>query len=78
MRVNDFPFFTTMIGNCYTFRADTELFDESAIIEFNPLDDRGECWSLSTPSFANEALYHRTVKELMCIGYPSSWPLSGL
>jgi hypothetical protein len=70
IRVNDILFFTTMFGNCYSFRAGTDAFDESAFIELNPLGVRGESWSLNTPSFANGKLYHRTAKELICIGYP--------
>ncbi len=70
IQVNDVLFFTTMIGNCYSFRAGTEFFDESAFIDLNPLGVRGESWSLNTPSFANGKLYHRTAKELICIGYP--------
>lgn len=67
MRVNDTLFFTTMIGNCYTFDTTAERFDETAFIALNPLGTRGESWSLSTPSFANGKLYHRTMKELICI-----------
>lgn len=68
IQVNDILFFTTMFGNCYTFRTGTESFDESAFIELNPLGPRGESWSLNTPSFANGRLYHRTAKELICVG----------
>lgn len=68
IKVNDTLFFTTMIGNCYTFRTGTEHFDESALIKLNPLGPRGESWSLNTPTFANGRLYHRTAKELICVG----------
>lgn len=68
IKVNDTLFFTTMIGNCYTFKTGTERFDESAFIALNPLGPRGETWSLNTPTFANGKLYHRTAKELICIG----------
>ncbi|MDA0347531.1 MAG: PQQ-binding-like beta-propeller repeat protein [Verrucomicrobia bacterium] len=66
--VNDILFFTTMIGNCYTFRTGTDRFDDSAFIDVNSLGVRSESWSLNTPSFANGKLYHRTAKELICIG----------
>lgn len=69
IKVNDTLFFTTMIGNCYTFKTDTKRFDESAFIKLNPLGPRGEAWSLNTPTFANGKLYHRTAKELICVGY---------
>ena len=68
IRVNNTLFFTTMIGNCYTFKSDTQNFDESAFIKLNPLGPRGESWSLNTPSFARGKLYHRTAKELICVG----------
>ncbi len=68
IKVNDTLFFTTMIGNCYTFRTTAESFDENAFISLNPLGPRGESWSLNTPSFANGKLYHRTAKELICVG----------
>ncbi|GAB5559017.1 MAG: hypothetical protein SynsKO_06640 [Synoicihabitans sp.] len=68
IRVNDTLFFTTMIGNCYTFRMNSPVFDENALIDLNPLGPRGESWSLNTPTFAHGRLYHRTAKELICVG----------
>lgn len=70
IKVNDTLFFTTMIGNCYTFKTKTPAFDETAFIDLNPLGPRGETWSLNTPTFAHGKLYHRTAKELICIGLP--------
>ena len=66
--VNYILFFTTMFGNCYTLRAGTESFDKEAFVDVYPLGVLGESWSLNTPSFANGKLYHRTAKELICIG----------
>ncbi len=68
IRVNDTLFFTTMIGNCYAFDTSTKRFDEDAFLKLNPLGPRGETWSLNTPTFANGKLYHRTAKELICVG----------
>ncbi|QDU86690.1 Outer membrane protein assembly factor BamB [Pirellulimonas nuda] len=68
IKVNDTLLFTTMIGNCYAFRAGAERFDEDALISLNPLGPRGESWSLNTPTFANGKLYHRTATELICVG----------
>lgn len=68
IRVNDTLFFTTMIGNCYSFKTNTAHFDENAFIALNPLGPRGETWSLNTPTFAHGRLYHRTAKELICVG----------
>ncbi|QDT08280.1 PQQ-binding-like beta-propeller repeat protein [Planctomycetes bacterium K23_9] len=70
IKVNDTLFFTTMIGNCYAFKINTEHFDESAFVALNPLGPRGESWSMNTPTFAGGKLYHRTAKELICIGKP--------
>jgi len=70
IQVNETLLFTTMIGNCYTFRTDTEHFDENAFLSLNPLGPRGETWSLNTPTFAGGKLYHRTAKELICVGAP--------
>ena len=71
IKVNDTLFFTTMIGNCYTFKTKTLAFDETAFIALNPLGSRGETWSLNTPTFAQGKLYHRTAKDLICIGFLS-------
>ena len=68
IKVNETLFFTTMLGNCYSFKTGTERFDATAFIQLNPLGPRGESWSLNTPSFANGKLYHRTAKELICVG----------
>lgn len=68
IRVNDTLFFTTMIGNCYSFKTGTPDFDESAFIALNPLGPRGETWSLNTPTFAHGRLYHRTAQEIICVG----------
>lgn len=68
IKVNDTLFFTTMIGNCYAFDCEAKRFDENALIALNPLGTRGESWSLNTPTFASGKLFHRTAKELICVG----------
>jgi outer membrane protein assembly factor BamB len=68
IKVNGKLFFTTMIGNCYTFDCEAKRFDENAFVALNPLGPRGETWSLNTPTFAGGRLYHRTAKELICVG----------
>lgn len=65
--VNDKIFFTTMAGLCYTIDANTDKFDESALISVNDLGPEEGTWSVNTPSFANGRLYHRTLKELICV-----------
>lgn len=68
IKANDMLLFTTMIGNCYAFKTGTESFDEEAFISLNPLGPRRESWSLNTPSIANGKIYHRTARELICVG----------
>lgn len=68
IKVNNTLLFTTMIGNCYAFNCEAEHFDQNAMISLNPLGPRGETWSLNTPTFAGGRLYHRTAKELICVG----------
>ncbi|MBD8487804.1 PQQ-binding-like beta-propeller repeat protein [Echinicola sp. CAU 1574] len=65
--VNDKVFFTTMLGVVYCVRTDTEYFDKSALVSVNDLGPFEKTWSVNTPSFANGKLYHRTLKELICI-----------
>ena len=66
--VNGKLFFTTMLGVTYCFDAMTEHFDEKAFISINDLGPKGKTWSVNTPSFANGYMYHRTLKNLICIG----------
>ena len=65
--VNGKIFFTTMLGVSYCIDATTESFGESAFISINDLGPKGQTWSVNTPSFANGKLYHRTLKNLICI-----------
>ncbi|GAB3651684.1 hypothetical protein GCM10028791_20820 [Echinicola sediminis] len=66
--VNHKIYFTTMLGVTYCVDARTEKFDENALVSVNDLGPKGETWSVNTPSFANGRLYHRTLKNLICIG----------
>ena len=45
-----------------------ETFNETALVALNDLGKFGETWSVNTPSYSNGKLYHRTMKELICIG----------
>ena len=42
--------------------------DERAILGVNDLGPLGQTWSLNTPTAINGKLYHRTMKELLCLG----------
>lgn len=66
--INGKIYFTTMLGVCYVIDSKAKNFDKSVLISVNDLGPLGKTWSLNTPSYANGKLYHRTLKELICIG----------
>jgi outer membrane protein assembly factor BamB len=66
--VNGKIYYTLMNGRVYVFDATTERFDQSALLSVSDLGVAGKTWSLNTPSFAGGRLYHRTLKQLICIG----------
>ena len=59
-----------MIGLTYVVDASREVFDESALVAINDLGLAGETWSLSTPSYAQGRMFHRSLKEVVCIQSP--------
>lgn len=65
--VNQYLYFTFMCGKVQVLDGQVRDFDESALVSFNDLGKFGETWSVNTPSFSNGRLYHRTMKELLCI-----------
>ena len=66
--VNDKLFYTTMSGMVYCFDTSKEVFDENSLIGVSDLGPFGKTWTLSSPSFSEGKLYHRTSKQLICIG----------
>lgn len=66
--INNRIYFTTMLGVCYVIDAGTRDFDEEALLAVNDLGPLGKTWSVNTPTFAGGKLYHRTLKQLICIG----------
>lgn len=66
--VNNYIYFTNALGIVYVIDANAEKFDKSAIVSINDLGKRGETWSVNSLSFANGRIYHRTMKEMICIG----------
>ncbi|XOV93333.1 MAG: PQQ-binding-like beta-propeller repeat protein [Bacteroidota bacterium] len=66
--INGKIYYTTMLGVCYIIDSETANFDREALVSVNDLGPLGKTWSLNTPSYANGKLYHRTLKELICIG----------
>lgn len=65
--VNQYVFFSTMIGMTYVVNSQQKIFDESALVSINDLGAAGETWSLSTPSYSKGSIFHRGLKEVVCI-----------
>ena len=65
--VNQYLYFTFMCGKVQVVDGKASRFDERALISFNDLGKFGETWSVNTPSYSNGRIYHRTMKELLCI-----------
>lgn len=68
--VNQYLYFTFMCGRVQVVDGSTEKFDETALISLNDLGDFGKTWSVNTPSYYDGCLYHRTMRELLCIETP--------
>tara|TARA_B100000809_G_scaffold200926_1_gene201371 strand:- start:24461 stop:24667 length:207 start_codon:yes stop_codon:yes gene_type:complete len=66
--VNNYIYFTNALGIVYVIDANAKKMDASALIAVNDLGKRGETWSVNSLSFANGHIYHRTMKEIICIG----------
>lgn len=65
--VNQYLFFTFMCGKVQVIDGMAEQFDESALVSMNDLGKFGETWTANTPSYSNGRIFHRTMKELICI-----------
>jgi len=61
-------FFTTMLGITYVIDGNAAVLDEKALLSVNDLGVPGQTWSLNSISFAGGRLYHRSMKEAVCIG----------
>ncbi|MGY8770475.1 MAG: outer membrane protein assembly factor BamB family protein [Pirellulales bacterium] len=66
--VNQYVFFPTMIGMTYVVDIQAKDFDESALVAINDLGPAGKTWSLSAPSYAQGKIFHRGLKQVVCIG----------
>jgi hypothetical protein len=66
--VKDNIYFTTMPGITYVVNAKAKVLDESALVAINDLGPSDETWTPNTPGFSDGRLYHRTLKEAICIG----------
>jgi len=66
--LGDKIYFTTMLGITYVVDTKAKVFDETALLAVNDLGPSGETWTLNSISYSNGRIYHRTAKELICIG----------
>jgi outer membrane protein assembly factor BamB len=61
-------FFTSMLGVTYVIDGFAPVFDEKALLAVNDLGPGGQTWSLNSISYSDGRLYHRSMKEVVCIG----------
>ena len=66
--VNDKIYVTTMIGITYVIDSKAPVLDAGALLAVNDLGPSGETWSLNSVSYDEGRLYHRSLKEVICIG----------
>ena len=66
--VNDKIYFTTMLGVTYVIDGKAKTLDQNALLAVNDLGLPGQTWSLNSISYTNGRLYHRSMKEVVCIG----------
>ncbi len=57
-----------MLGLTYVIDGHAAVLDERALIAVNDLGPVGQTWSLNSLSFANGLIYHRSMKEAVCLG----------
>ncbi len=56
-----------MSGMVYVLKGDANSFNEKALVSINDLGPINQTWTRSSLSFANNTVYARTIKELLCI-----------
>jgi hypothetical protein len=66
--INDAIYVTTMIGITYVIDSKAKVLDQRALLAINDLGPNGETWSLNSISCDRGRIYHRSLKELVCIG----------
>ena len=66
--IGDVVYFTTTLGLVYAFDANAEVLDAKALLSVNDLGPLGETWAMGNLAFADGRIYHRTAKQLLCIG----------
>jgi hypothetical protein len=66
--INDAIYVTTMIGITYVIDSKAKVLDQRALLAINDLGPNGETWTLNSISCDRGRIYHRSLKELICIG----------
>jgi hypothetical protein len=66
--VNAFIYFTSPLGITYVVDSSRPAFTPKSIVAVNDLGQQGETWTVASPSFAQGKIFHRTLKEVICIG----------
>jgi hypothetical protein len=66
--INDAIYVTTMIGITYVIDSKAKVLDQRALLAINDLGPNNETWSLNSISCDRGRIYHRSLKELVCIG----------
>ncbi len=71
-------YLTTTLGTVAVVDTTASVLDARALTAVNDLGELGDCWSMSTPSAAEDGvLYHRTAREVVAIGEGSSSTAAG-
>ncbi|MEQ1749827.1 MAG: PQQ-binding-like beta-propeller repeat protein [Prosthecobacter sp.] len=70
--INDKIYVTTMIGITYVIDSKAIVLDEHALLAVNDLGPNGTTWSLNSISYDAGRIYHRSLKEVICIGQKTS------
>lgn len=65
--INDNIYVTTMIGITYVINSKATVLDEHALLAVNDLGPNGETWSLNSISYDAGRIYHRSLREVICI-----------
>ncbi|MCA8977434.1 MAG: PQQ-binding-like beta-propeller repeat protein [Planctomycetes bacterium] len=67
-QVNDHLYYTLATGAVYVLEAGAWTSGSQAFVALNDLGPDGETWTANSISYARGRLYHRTARELLCIG----------
>lgn len=66
--VGQYLYFPMMSSTVYVIDTQAPDFSPKALVAINDLGPAGKTWTLSSFTYANQNLYIRTAKEVICIG----------